>query len=291
MILRTSGRRLLLLVALGAIVHAPFLSGGFLTDDFVHVEVLQERTLSGVLTSPDAFGYYRPVPQASMLFELLAGGPNPAAMRLTNLLLHAAVICAAFLLAHLMLGSARGANLGTLAFVLTAKAHSTAVLWISARPDLLMTLFTLLAVIAWIRFARVGGGRWLGAAWVCYVLALLCKETAVLLPLLLLITPPGSARLSPRRLTAVALMVFSAATILVVRAYAGALMPVSSAEHYDLLAPIGRWLGNAWNYFPRALPSSIALLVLVGVPAFFQAPMTFPARRRACKSSSTGSRS
>src|SRR5262245_54081732 len=109
-----------------------------LTDDFVHLSAARESGgLVRSITAPDPFGFYRPLPQLSFAIESGVFGQAPVLSRTTNLLLHLAVVCAAFLLATLLLGSQLAAFLATLAFVLTPKANPIAVLWISARPDVL----------------------------------------------------------------------------------------------------------------------------------------------------------
>ena len=105
-----------------------------------------------------------------------------------------------------------------------------------------MALFSLLACISWIAWDR--DRRWwlLVAAWACYALALLSKETAALLPLLLLLTPPGRQRLTAHRVFAALLMVATAMALLALRAYFGALMPPSADQHYNLVTPALGWL-------------------------------------------------
>ncbi len=263
----TSSRTSLgVLAALAIALYAPFVSGYWLTDDFAHIDRLERATFSGVFVSPDAFGFYRPIPQFSLLLDLRLFGERPWVFRLTNLLLHLAVVCAAWLVATMVLASRRGAFLATLGFVLTPKAHPVAVLWPAARAELLMALFSLLTVAFWIRWDRSGGRRWLTAACVTYALALMSKETAVLLPLLLLVVP-APQRLTARRLSAVSVMIASAVALLVVRSLAGAMTLGSGDAHYGMTTPVSRWIRNARNYFWRALPSPLALLLLTGVPS------------------------
>ena len=257
-----SGVPVFALIALAIAIHAPFIGGGFLTDDFLHLDRLRGQTLGGALVSPDVFGFYRPVPQASLLITLQAGGANAALMRLTNLGIHAAVVCAAYFVARLLLGRAVGAALATLVFVLTPKAHPIAVLWISARAELLMALFVMTAIIGWIRWDRGDGSGWLGLALLGYALALTCKETAVLLPLLLIATPPGARAGGRARLTALGAMCALAAVFAIGRLQTGALLPISADPHYDMSTPFGRWLRNGRNYFWRAIVSPLALVVV-----------------------------
>lgn len=260
---RAVRRQLFALVLLVLAVHAPFTGGGWLTDDFLHLERLERQDVGRALVSPDTFGFYRPLPQASLLANLALAGPSAIVMRLTNLLVHAAVIAAAFCLARLLLGTGGAAFFATLAFALTPKAHPIVVLWISARAELLMALLSLLALIAWIRWQRGDGAVWLAAACGAYAAALLSKETAVLLPLVLMVTPPGS-RPGRARLAALAGMAVAAALLLAWRTSLGALVPASSDAHYDLATPVWRWLRNARNYFWRAIVSPGLFVLTAG---------------------------
>lgn len=256
-------RHLALVTTLLLIAYAPFLSGGFLTDDFVHLERLTRvPSVAAAFTSADAFGFYRPLTQASLTLDLLLFGPDPFASRAVNLALHAAVLAAAFLLARLILGQ-RAAVLATLAFALTPKAHPIAVLWISARAELLMSLGSFVAVAAWIVWSRNGRAAWLALAAAAYASAVLGKETAVLLPALFLLAP-GATRSWRSRLVAVGIVATLGAFMIAARGQAGALMPLSSDAHYGLGTPLSLWVHNLRNYTARMLPAPLLLLLLVG---------------------------
>jgi hypothetical protein len=263
-----------------ALSFAPFLGGGMLTDDFVHLSRAGETgALARSVVAPDPFGFYRPLPQLSFAIESRVFGRAPVFSRTTNLILHLAVICAAFQLARLLLGTDVAALLATVAFVVTPKAHPIAVLWISARSELLMALFSMLSVSAWIAWDR-GGARWLvGAAGVSYLLAFLSKETAVLLPLLLLVTPSDHALFGRRRLAAAGAMAVAGAALFALRTSVGALVPLSLDPHYNLATPIFRWSRNARNYLWRALPSPVALAAVAGLVTWLRAPDTSGATR------------
>jgi hypothetical protein len=248
--------------ALAAIVAAylPFLGGGLLTDDFVHIAHLEDLASAGQLAAvPDAFGFYRPLTQASLALDAAMFGGHAAAFRAESLVLHALVIAAAFVVARLVLPSAIAAAAAALAFALTPKAHPIAVLWLSARGELLMALFTLICVAAWIQWSRQRGAWWLAAATASYLLALLSKETAILLPALLLVSP-GGTRPVTARLRGVLLLCGLAALVLWWRAQTGALMPFSNDEHYNLGVPLFRVGRNLRNYVERMLPAPIVLI-------------------------------
>jgi len=262
---------MLALAGLCIVSYLPFITGGLLTDDFVHfTRLLSRPNAASVLFAPDAFHFYRPVPQMSLWLHTRIFGVNPFSFRLVNLALHVAVVMSAFGLSQLIVGRGRSAALAALAFALTPKAHPIAVLWISARSELLMALFSILAVICWIRWdqSTEPSAGWLAASGTCSVIALLSKETAVFLPLLLLFTPSADGSLRPtlRRWRGVLLFALLTGMILLLRQHVGAAMPTTLDPHYGLIRPFGRWVRSVEVYGPRALPSALALVTIVGGP-------------------------
>ena len=268
-------------VPLLACLYLPFIGGGLLTDDFAHIEHLTHiDSPARLLDRPDTFGFYRPVAQATLAAEIDTHG-RPAGMRAFNLLLHAAVIALAFLVARLVLESSFAAGLAALAFALTPKAPPIAVLWISARGELLMALFTLVAVAAWIVWTRGGRPVWLAAAGLAFALALTSKEAAAVLPVLLALTPRPERSLTSRAVALTGLLVIAAA-IFMWRAHTGALTPFSGDAHYDLMAPLSVWVRNGINYSGRIPVAPLALVAVVAIAVSI--------RRRAEASASAGTR-
>lgn len=263
-------RGLLVLVALVVVAYLPFIGGGFLTDDFVHLDRLsQVRSVGDVVNAPDAFGFFRPVTQATLYAEALIHPSTAPLFRLTNVVLQAIVLIAAFGVARLLLPSARGAAFATLVFALTPKAHPIAVLWISARAELLMALCALVATWAWIVWVRGGRRVWLVTAVAAYTLAILSKETAFLLPLALLMVP-GAVVPWRRRVAAGVAFVVVAVLVFLWRIEAGAIIPGTVDPHYTLATPLFRWWRNARNYAGRLLPEPLAAVILLSVAGALQ---------------------
>ena len=257
------------LVALCGAAHLPFIRGGLLTDDFIHFSRLRmDPPLVQMLTTPDPFRFYRPVVQSSFWLNSQLSGLAPGSFRAINLILHLAVIASVCVLARKLLVQPRAALLATLAFALTPKAHPIGVLWISGRSDLLMALFSVLAVIAWLQWHESQRSRWVMIGACCYLLAVLSKETAILLPVLLLVTPSYRVALTRRGITAVLLMVAGAAVVFGVRMRVGAMMPGTLDSHYGLIQPAVRWARNLENYLGRVFPSALGLLAIAGIPAW-----------------------
>ena len=259
------GQRWPRLIPVLACLYLPFTNGGLLTDDFAHVVRLSTLdSTARLIDAPDAFGFYRPVTQVSLAVAPGTRGERRALARAINVALHAGVIALAFVVSRLVLQSFVGAGLAALCFALTPKAPSIAVLWISARGELLMALFTLASIAAWIAWTRNGRGWYLVGAIAAYGLALLSKETATLLPLLLLVTPRPERQFVART-GAVAGFIVLALVIFAWRAEAGALTPFSGDAHYSPALSLALWSRNATNYAGRMIVAPMALLVLLGV--------------------------
>ncbi len=75
------------------------------------------------------------------------------------------------------------------AFFAVNLGHQEAVIWYSALPELLMFLFGVAALHAWLNYLQRNSLAWCGASFVLFALSLLSKESAVIFgPLLALIT-------------------------------------------------------------------------------------------------------
>jgi hypothetical protein len=249
-------------------LYLPFIGGGFLTDDFAHLVHLSTiESPTRLIDGPDAFGFYRPVTQASLAATPGLHGNHPSQARAFNVVVHALVIVMAFIVARLVLGSPFGAGLAALAFALTPKAPSIAVLWISARGELLMALFSLSSIAAWIMWTRRGRAWWLAAAVAAYGLALLSKETATLLPALLLLTPRPERTLTSRA-AAVIGFIGVAGLLFAWRTQTGALTPFSGDDHYSAMISLTLWARNALNYTERMLVAPAILITLLSFMQF-----------------------
>jgi len=78
----------------------------------------------------------------------------------------------------------RGVATAAALFFAVYEGHQEAVVWISAMPELLVFCFGTICFLAAMRWLRDGGGRWLAILSLAYALALLSKESAVVVPAL-----------------------------------------------------------------------------------------------------------
>jgi tetratricopeptide (TPR) repeat protein len=133
--------------------------------------------------------YYRPAMALSLAVDFFLWGPHPAPFHLTNVLLHVGVTGLVGCLTMAM-GASRGLALLTTLLFAIHPVHGEAVAFVSARSDLLPTLGMLASILAYRRavLPRPRRGPWWLLCLACQVLALLAKETAVTLPVLLVLS-------------------------------------------------------------------------------------------------------
>jgi hypothetical protein len=160
--------------------------------------------------------FYRPVTSLSFTLDYALWGLDPGGYHLTDLFIHATVGILTYLLGRRLLMLSRWASfLGAALFVLHP-THQGTVPVIARRIDPVATLFAFLTVLL---FISANGTRARGGAkeiapdqhrsvtrqalrvgsWIAYALALLSKETAIVVPAVLAVHVAGQRR-EPRRM-------------------------------------------------------------------------------------------
>lgn len=130
--------------------------------------------------------YYRPLFYTSFSLDYLFWKENPFGYHLTNILLHAAVSLLVYLLTRRIAKSRVAAFTAGLLFAVHP-VHTEAVAWISARCDLLAALFMLFSYFTFIVFLEKGKKTTLAISLLSFFLALISKEMAITLPLLIFV--------------------------------------------------------------------------------------------------------
>ncbi len=192
----------LLVAAVAFAVYANTLGNGFVDDDeaqvlrnpwirdFGHLDDIFGKSVWSFLKGVGANNYYRPLMHVIYLLTHAIFGLRPWGFHLVSVLLHAANSLLVFRLATKRLGdSSRTApSTGSFAAALlfaTHPVHTEAVAWIAAVPELAFTLACLVALLLWNPPDTFDTRRAVGTG-IAFFCALLCKETAIVLPLLLL---------------------------------------------------------------------------------------------------------
>ena len=190
-----------------AAVFAGALQNGFVNwdDDLNFTDNPDYRGLSSAhlrwMLSTLHGGHYQPLVWLTFGLDHAAWGMEPAGYHATSLAVHVVNTVLVFGLIRVLLrarpgrtdplATELGAAAGALAFGLhPLRVESVA--WLSERHGLLAATFSLLAVIAYLRAheprrADHRGSGWLVASVACFALSLLCKASAMALPLVLLV--------------------------------------------------------------------------------------------------------
>lgn len=253
-------------------LYLPGTQGIFLVDDYtaivtnpaVHTTNLSFESILRAAFSSQSGPLGRPLPMASFALDHLHGGLDPAAYKLTNILLHLVTALLVFTVSRSLLVNAptqtrpfarRHDGNTWLAPLLIATIwalhplHVSTVLYVVQRMTQLAMLFTVAALWAYLcaRHRLLLGdvrGGWLYLLLLClplFVAGTLSKENAVLLPVLLLTVEatffrfamPQELRLSRRLL--IALLVLPTLALLGYLAWSGLFPPALHAREFSPL--------------------------------------------------------
>jgi tetratricopeptide (TPR) repeat protein len=179
------------LILLTLVVYLPVIHCGYVWDDDFYVTANPLLTdtdgLKRIWFSLDSPSQYFPLVYTAFRMEYAMWGLNPLGYHLVNVFIHAMNALLVWLvLSRLRI---RGAWLAAAIFALHP-VNVESVAWITERKNTLSTLFYLLAMLAWLRFADKGttrAWRYYSLALFFYALALSAKTTVCTLPIALLI--------------------------------------------------------------------------------------------------------
>ena len=262
-----------LFCALSLALYWPAIQVGFLSDDYV----LTERALRGDLTAFNTQGF-RPVPLLIWSL-LLRAGAGARGLHLLNILLHGTN---AFLVSQVVRGLIPGRTASPVAglIVLVSPLAPEAVVWCSGLFDLTATTFGLVSILACRRC--VDHRRWMyGLLFVASAtVAILCKETAVIVPGLVALDAWSRRALSKRLVIGLGLLSSALAVYGVVRVVAapGGRVPISAFMLQRYLFSIFGSSASPWHVEVAQWQPSIPILYgafLLSIAAsFFIRPAT-----------------
>ena len=129
--------------------------------------------------------YWRPLVILSYMAEYHFFGLNPMMYYITNIIIHLCTGLVVFFLMRQLLKRENLAFFTALLFIIHP-IHATAVTNISGRPILLGSLFYLLSFYGYCLYKKKGDVHLYVMALFLFILSLLCKESAIMLPSLLL---------------------------------------------------------------------------------------------------------
>jgi tetratricopeptide (TPR) repeat protein len=190
-----------ILLALTMLLYAPTLTFSFVHDDWTQV-VGNHRIQSweyfpsyftehvwAHLFGVEQANYYRPLFLLWTLLNHTLFGLNPVGWHLTTVVAHLAAGSLLYLVARELLHDDRAALVAAAVF-LVHPVQVESVAWIAAVTEPLLGITVLGGLLAWIRASQYEGWRrlaWLAAASAAYLAGLMVKESAIVLPAVVLL--------------------------------------------------------------------------------------------------------
>lgn len=238
-------------------VYLPRAGHGFIADDFEWALHNRSRSMGDVAAvfSRDN-GFYRPAVGLTFAANEFFSGANPRPYGVTNVVLAALCAVAVFWLGRELRLPASAAAFAAAVWLLNVHGINMAVLWLSGRTALLLTLAATAMLASLLRGRTV-------LACACLVVALLSKEEAVLLPAigalwLYWLRPERRAQLISWAVAGVVLT----ASYLVVRSITGAMTPLNAPSYYRFTFAPGAVVQNVFQYADRAFTFSLLMTLL-----------------------------
>ncbi|MCC7159368.1 MAG: tetratricopeptide repeat protein, partial [Ignavibacteria bacterium] len=182
-------------------VYANSLNNEFVFDD--ESVVLGDQSITSLSNIPKYFTaeqgfhkvigrYYRPVVSATYAIDYALWGLKPFGFHLTNVLIHVINVLLLFGLLRMMFEKSTskfknyGILIGTLIFALHP-VHTEAVAWVSGRTDSLSCTFFFASFIYYFKFSKKSSALNLTLTLFFYLFALLAKEMAITLPVMIIL--------------------------------------------------------------------------------------------------------
>lgn len=170
------------IATVAVLTYAPFLDLPPLPDDYLQVELGEAYGAPGDWWKLAMDPLYRCRATSILLtgLSLQLFGFTETALNWTSLILHALNCVLVYLLGSVKWIGWRVSAVAAIVFAVRQRHHE-AVVWYAALPELLVFLFGLLTVLAWLRWLETDSRRWLVLAAMTFVLALGSKESSVAL--------------------------------------------------------------------------------------------------------------
>src|SRR6188508_1794336 len=168
----------------------PMLSNGFTNwDDDVYVTsnlIIKAPDWEAIFTRPSAYNYH-PLTMLTLAFNYAVSAMDPFSYHLVNWLLHILNTALVFLFIYKISGrKIFVAAFASLIFGIHPM-HMESVAWISERKDVLYACFFLLALLQYWNFLETGKRSKFLYCFIFFILSLLSKPAAIILPFVLLL--------------------------------------------------------------------------------------------------------
>jgi hypothetical protein len=211
------------LALLAIVSYLPTLSQPFIEDDYPNIELARVYGPINGWPRMASDGVQRVRATTFILSHSIERvfGLKPAAFYAFSILLH---ICNCWLLFALGRWPIVGPRVSfwSAAFFAVYEGHQEAIMWYSACNELLLFFFGMLSLLCWLIFLEQERTRWFPASLFFFILALLSKESAIILVPLLslpLLMPERRTRLAIHLIPYALLAATSAVSVFLTRSY------------------------------------------------------------------------
>lgn len=176
------------ILILTGISFVPMLSNGFTNwDDDIYVtgnRLLRGPDWNAIFTGPSASNYH-PLTIITLAFNYAISGTDPFSYHFINWLLHILNTALVFLFVHKISGKKIYVAAFCSVIFGVHPMHVESVAWVSERKDVLYALFFLLALLQYWSFLETGKRLKLILCFTFFILSLLSKPAAIILPIVL----------------------------------------------------------------------------------------------------------
>jgi len=240
--------------------------------------VLSNPALRGSWLDALAFspGYYHPLTTLTYKLEFVLFGPEPFPFHFTSLALHLANCASAYWLLT-ALGARRGAAFLAALLFGVHPVHVEPAAWVSGRKELLWALFSSWTLIFYLRFVDTNSKKYFISSLALFLLAVLSKPFAVVLPLVLLLADhyKGRAFTAGLLLEKVPYLAIALPLLTLSTGPSGFLLE-GGAGPASLLGGAASMAGNAF-FYARKLLLPVRLSALYPAPGFSSGAVILPA--------------
>jgi len=168
----------------------PMLNNGFTNwDDDVYVTnnlIIKAPDWEAIFTQPSAYNYH-PLTMLTLAFNYAFSGIDPFSYHLVNWMLHILNTSLVFLFIYKISGRKIFVAAFTSLIFGIHPMHMESVAWVSERKDVLYTCFFLLALLQYWSFLETGKRPKFLYCFLFFILSLLSKPAAIILPFVLLL--------------------------------------------------------------------------------------------------------
>jgi tetratricopeptide (TPR) repeat protein len=181
---------LVILVSSTIILFSPGLKNNFINwDDDLYVlnnALLRGPDWAAIFTKPVAYNYH-PLTILSLALNYAISGTEAWSYLFINLVLHTVNALLVFKFIYTISNQKHWVAFFTALVFAIHPMHVESVAWVSERKDVLYTLFFLLSLIQYWKYLQTSKQKWLWVCFLFFVLSLLSKPAAIMLPFVLLL--------------------------------------------------------------------------------------------------------